>query len=148
MSYDKKTVASYALTAFNVANTTEVRSIPRMPGKRYCRIIDIHTVATTAAIVATTSAPVLNFGDGTTAAKFAAQRVCPATAGLAVGSSYNLRDYDGRVAAYATSGSTPYIDWDSAGNAGAALTALVVTPVAGVGTGTGRYDANVVLEWW
>ena len=145
--YEKPLVTSHALTAFNVANTTEVRSIPRVPGKRYCRILDIHTLATTAAIVATTSAPVLNFGDGTTAAKFAAQRVCPATAGLAVGSSYNLRDYDGRVAAYATSGNG-FIDWDSDGNAGAALTALVVTPVAGVGTGTGRYDANVVIEWW
>lgn len=145
--YEKPLVTTHALTQFNVANATEVRSIPRVPGKRYCRILDIHTVATTAAIVATTSAPVLNFGDGTTAAKFAAQRVCPATAGLAVGSSYNLRDYDGRVAAYATSGDG-FIDWDSAGNGGAALTALVVTPVAGVGTGTGRYDANVVIEWW
>lgn len=145
--YEKPLVTSHALTAFNVANTTEVRSIPRVPGKRYCRILDIHTLATTAAIVATTSAPVLNFGDGTTAAKFAAQRVCPATAGLAVGSSYNLRDYDGRVAAYATSGNG-FIDWDTAGDGGAALTALVVTPVAGVGTGTGRYDANVLIEWW
>lgn len=145
--YEKPLVTTHALTQFNVANTTEVRSIPRVPGKRYCRILDIHTVATTAAIIASTSAPVLNFGDGTTAAKFAAQRVCPATAGLAVGSSYNLRDYDGRVAAYATSGDG-FIDWDTAGNAGAALTALVVTPVAGVGTGTGRYDANVVIEWW
>ena len=77
--YEKPLVTSHALTAFNVANTTEVRSIPRVPGKRYCRILDIHTLATTAAIVATTSAPVLNFGDGTTAAKFAAQRVCQPT---------------------------------------------------------------------
>ena len=97
-----------------------------MPGKRYCRIVDIQTCVTTQ-VVATSTTPILNYGDGTTAAKFAAQNCGAVAATVAVGVTYNTRDADGRVAAYCSSGNTPYIDWDSAGNGGAALTTLVIS---------------------
>lgn len=147
MSYDKKVVTTVTHSGVLAAGSSS-RGIKRMPGKRYCRIVDIQTCVTTQ-VVATSTTPILNYGDGTTAAKFAAQNCGAVAATVAVGVTYNTRDADGRVAAYCSSGNTPYIDWDSAGNGGAALTTLVISVTAGTGGSVaGAYDVQTVLEWW
>lgn len=149
MSYEKKVTTTFCLSTITATATTAIRSISRLPGKRYCRIVDIQICASTEC-TGTTLSGRLNVGDGTTAAKFAVAKAGPdaTAAALPVGSVYGVRDYDGRVAAYATSGNG-YIDFESDGNAGAALSALVFTPAAPTGgSPAGVYSANVVLEWW
>lgn len=142
--YDKKKTTSHQ-SSFTITAATAVRGIRRLLGYRYCRIVDILGTVTTA-IVATSTPPKINIGDGTTAAKFAAQTV--AIDAAAVGAAYGCRDADGRVAAYATTGAAQ-IDWNSAGDGGAALTKLVITPVAGTGGSVaGVVEWNIVLEWW
>jgi len=144
--YEKPLVTTITHSGVLAAGSSS-RGIKRMPGKRYCRILDIQTCVTTQ-VVATSTTPVLNYGDGTTAAKFAAQNCGAVAATVAVGVTYNTRDADGRVAAYATSGDG-FIDWDTAGNAGAALTTLVISVTAGTGGSVvGAYDVQTVIEWW
>ncbi len=147
--YEKPLVTTFSQPTVTATATTAIRSIGRLPGKRYCRILDIQVCASTEC-TGTTLSGRINVGDGTTAAKFAVAKVGPdaTAAALPVGSVYGVRDYDGRVAAYATSGNG-FIDWDSDGNAGAALTALVFTPAAPTGgSPAGVYSYNVLLEWW
>lgn len=144
MSYEQKVVTQHTFPAVSVSSAAGVRGISRLPGKRYCRILDIQTCVTTA-VVATSTPPKLSFGDGSDADKFALQTAAVDTA--AIGACRNIRDADGRIAAYATSGNG-YIDWDSDGASGA-LTTMVITPVVGTGGSVaGAYDANVILEWW
>ena len=145
MGYSNAERTSYSFGGFTVATAGQVRGIPRMPGKRFCRIVDIVGVVTTA-VVATSTAAKIGIGDGTTATKFANQTM--ASNAQAIGATNNLRTEDGRVAAYATS-APGFIDWDNDGDGGAALTKLVLTPSVGVGGSVaGVYDATVVIDWW
>lgn len=150
--YEKPLVTTHNFLMLVVsAATTGVHAIARMPGKRYCRILDIQATVTTA-VVSTSANLLLQIGDGTDVDKFVDDQIlCVDTA--AVGAVRSIRTADARVAAYATSGKG-FIDWDTDGVAGTeaspvALSSLVYTPINGTGGSVaGAVNVTTVIEWW
>ena len=136
--YDNPMRLTYCLPSRDFTGAAGVVAIARPAGCRFARIRDIQLSATVAWVGVTTKGEV-QIGDGTDADKFAT--LAPET--LAAGSAYGFKDGDGVAADY------PRIDMDVDGNAGAAMTQLILTYTQATGSGAaGTAIPTVVIDWW
>ena len=147
----------FIFSAVNLATPTDPKQIVIPSGIRFVRINDCYFNCCTTAANGTTLSSRLQLGDGTTATKYMNQKVGPDATATAVakGSSYGIKDLDGRVATYspaATPSSTNkgFIDLLNDGaSAGTLQTFLTLTIVANTGgTPAGVGDVCLDLEMW
>jgi hypothetical protein len=152
-SYDKPLRRLYLFTQVDLtAGDTRRIRLPTAAGMnsgspvRFVRITDLYmNVSHTAATVVTT-AGIVQVGDGTTAGKFAAQKIgVDAGSTVAKGTTYGIQDVDGRVSNYKNR-----IDLLNDGaTAGTLQTFLDVTFVAPTGGSPGGAgDVVLELEMW
>lgn len=154
-NYDRPLRRQYQWGGLNVATPAAVRRVKIPSGVRFVRISDFYVNVTTACTVVTTAA-VVQIGDGTTAAKYMAQKIgVDAGSSVAAGATYGVQDVDGRVALYNPTSAPDsthkgYIDLKTDGATNGTLqTFLDVTTVAPTGgSPAGVADYYLELEMW
>jgi hypothetical protein len=154
--YDKPLRRLFLYNAIDFGTISDPKQIVIPSDIRCVKITDIFFNASAEAANGTTLSGRIQVGDGTTAAKYANQKVGPDATGTAVakGASYGIKDLDGRVAAYnpdaAPGSGKGFIDLLQDGAAAGTLQqTLTVTFVANTGgTPAGIGEVAIEVEMW